>query len=337
MTIRTEAHVMENWRRDASPFVSILCITYNHEEYISKAIDSFLEQETNFPYEIIIHDDASTDKTPEIIKAYNAKYPNIIKPIFQTENQLSKHKKNPLLIAASCANGEYIALCEGDDYWTDSKKLTIQITEMQKNPNCDISFHPVFGKFIDKNKPEKVLAYHSDTCKIFYTKELILGAAKFCQTASLVVKTNILKTMPEWFWNVPIGDYFLQIIGSQNGGALYINKVMAVYRVSSSGSWSERMSHDENFAYDYYIRMLKSLDDINKYTQYKFTNEFGVIRNKFCFYMAINPVLALQKRKEIFLTNSDKFDFKRKLVWHLIFKKNKIAKLALYIKKNIFS
>ncbi len=317
------------------PLVSIVCITYNHEPYIIDAIEGFLMQKTDFPFEVIIQDDASTDKTPEIIAQYAKKYPTIIKPIYHTENQYSQNKKNVFIMAASHAIGKYIACCEGDDYWIDEKKLQTQISEMQKHPNCDISAHPVVRTHENQQKKNKVVSQHAQNNKIFKTEELILGSASFCPMASIIFKASVFQSIPKWIYDAPVEDYFLQILGALNGGALYINKVMAVYRIDSSGSWSERMSRDEGFVYDYFTRMLKSLEDINLYTQNKYTSEFTTIKNKICFFMSINPVLPFKKRKEIFLENKNKFNFKHKLMWHLIFKKNKIAKLVFYVRNYI--
>ena len=106
--------------------VSIVSLTYNHEKYIKQALESFLNQKTNFEYEIIIHDDASTDKTPQIVRKYQNKYRKLIKPILQKENLKSKGNGIVSRIAFSAAHGKYIALCEGDDYWTDPYKLQKQ-------------------------------------------------------------------------------------------------------------------------------------------------------------------------------------------------------------------
>ena len=105
-----------------NPLVSICCITYNHEKFIKDAIEGFLMQKTDFPIEILIHDDASTDGTTEIIKKYEKEYPDLIHAVYQTENQYSQGKK-VFPILANQASGKYIALCEGDDYWTDPLKL----------------------------------------------------------------------------------------------------------------------------------------------------------------------------------------------------------------------
>ena len=106
--------------------VTIICTTFNQERYIRKALDGFLMQKTNFLYEVIVHDDASTDRTPSIIREYAEKYPHIIVPILQKENQFSKGVwiTNDLLLPM--AKGKYIAMCEGDYFWTDPNKLQMQ-------------------------------------------------------------------------------------------------------------------------------------------------------------------------------------------------------------------
>src|SRR5690606_25688557 len=123
-----------------SILVSIVCITYNHEDFIADTIESFLMQQTNFKFEILIHDDASTDKTADIIKAYEKQYPHLIKPIYQTENQYSKGVPVEIFNFER-AKGKYIAQCEGDDYWIDPFKLQKQIDYLEKHPQCSLVFH----------------------------------------------------------------------------------------------------------------------------------------------------------------------------------------------------
>src|SRR5690554_3621011 len=125
-TLRTEDEIIATWKGDISkPLVSVRCITYNHAPYIEDAIKGFLIQETDFPIEVWIHDDASTDGTREIVESYQEKYPRIIKTILQDENQYSKGVKPAHILADKCV-GEFIALCEGDDFWIRKDKLQIQ-------------------------------------------------------------------------------------------------------------------------------------------------------------------------------------------------------------------
>ena len=134
--LRSENEIIQNWKKDVTkPVVSICCIAYNHEPYIEDALEGFLIQETDFPFEILIHDDASTDKTADIIHEYEARYPKLIKPIYQTKNQYSQGKK-PSYFNFERAQGEYIAMCEGDDYWIDPLKLQKQVDFLKKNPEA---------------------------------------------------------------------------------------------------------------------------------------------------------------------------------------------------------
>ncbi len=341
MTTRTEAQILEKWQHHESPLVSITCITYNHEPYIADAIEGFLKQETTFPFEIIIHDDASTDKTTEIIEAYVKKYPHIIKPIIQKENQSSQLKKNVLLpiilTAVLKSKGKYIAYCDGDDYWTDPHKLEIQIAEMQKYPECEVSFHPVFRRRANGKKREKIIAQHSAHNKIFKTKRLVLGAAQFCPTVSFIFKSSVFSAIPQWLFDAPCTDYFIQILASMNGGAIYINRAMAVYRASSLGSWTEKMSGSENFVRVYFEGMLQSLKDIDAHTNNKYSKEINTIRRELCFYMCINPVISLKIRKEIFNENKNKLDIKRRALWHLLFRNKNLSKFIFNVRNNIFN
>lgn len=122
------------------PLVSISCITYNHAPYIRKCLDGFLMQKTNFHYEVLIHDDASTDGTADIIREYEIKYPDIIKPIYQKENQYSKGIKISQTYNFPRAQGKYIAFCEGDDYWTDPNKLQMQVDFLENNPDYGMCY-----------------------------------------------------------------------------------------------------------------------------------------------------------------------------------------------------
>lgn len=341
MVARTEAQIMESWQHHELPLVSIICITYNHQPYITDAIEGFLKQQTNFPFEIIIHDDASTDGTTQIIQQYVEKYPHIITPIFQKENQSSRFKKNALLpiimTTVARAKGQYIAYCDGDDYWIDTHKLCIQISEMLKNPHCKMSFHPVLRRSINGQRREKVIARHSTHNKIFETKQLVLGTAKFCPTVSFIFnKKDVFTSIPSWLFDAPCTDYFLQILASLKGGALYISKVMAVYRSHSMGSWTEKISKDKNLIYSYFFGMLQSLEDINTYTNKQFCNEISLIKRKLCFFMSVNPALSLESRKEIFKQNKNIFDLKRKILWYLMFRNKKLSARIFDIKNFIF-
>ena len=121
--------------------VTIRCIAYNQERYIRDCLEGFVMQKTNFRFEAIVHDDASTDGTAAIIKEYAEKYPDIIKPILETENQYSKHDGSLQRIMAEGCKGKYVAFCEGDDYWTDPLKLQKQVDFLESHPDYSLCFH----------------------------------------------------------------------------------------------------------------------------------------------------------------------------------------------------
>ena len=139
MMSRTQEEITAKWPKEWSiPVVCIRCTTYNHESYIAQALDGFIMQETDFPFEVIVHDDASTDKTADIIREYAAKYPKIIKPIYETENQYSKKDNSLRKIMDNACKGEFMAICEGDDYWIDPLKLQKQVDYLRAHPKCSL-------------------------------------------------------------------------------------------------------------------------------------------------------------------------------------------------------
>lgn len=253
--------------------VSICCITYNHEKYIRKALDSFIMQKVNFCYEILIHDDASTDRTAQIIKEYEKKYPDIIKPIYQVENQYSKGKtvsnKN-----FSRAKGKYIALCEGDDYWTDPFKLQKQFDYMEKHNNCGLCFHTVA---ILNDKNNKIIGYISPgkTSRKFFTEDFILGGGGFLGTNSIFCRTLSLQNIPNFYKNCKVGDYPLQIITVANSYGYFMNESMSIYRVNVENSWSNRNKNRNNIEArieknNLYRNLIQMLTEYNNYTNNRY-------------------------------------------------------------------
>lgn len=161
---QTENRQTDNVKHlDTHPLmVSIRCITYNHEPYIRQCLEGFVMQKTNFRFEAIVHDDASTDGTATIIREYAEKYPDIIKPIYETENQYSKHDGSLRRIMDEACTGKYIALCEGDDYWTDPNKLQQQVDFMESHPDYSMCFHRAIEHWEDGFKEDSVFSEIED-------------------------------------------------------------------------------------------------------------------------------------------------------------------------------
>lgn len=167
----TEKEIIRNWDFARGILVSIDCSTYNHEQYISQALNGFLKQKTNFHFEIIVHDDASTDNTAKIIKKYQSQFPYLFRCIYQSENQYSKNEKNIWGdITFPLARGKYIALCEGDDYWTDPFKLQKQVDFLENNKDYSICFHRY--KILDQESQ----IFRNDNCGFLFDNLTYCGA-----------------------------------------------------------------------------------------------------------------------------------------------------------------
>lgn len=137
----TKEEIVKNWKGDSdNPLVSIRCIAFNQKNYIEEALDSFLTQKTTFPFEVVVHDDASTDGTDSIIKEYENKFPDIVRGLYETENQYSKHDGSLPKIINSALKGKYVAFCEGDDYWLDENKLQKQVDFLESNPDYGLCY-----------------------------------------------------------------------------------------------------------------------------------------------------------------------------------------------------
>lgn len=214
--------------------VSVICNAYNHEPFIKDALDGFVMQKTNFRFEILVHDDASTDKTADIIREYEKKYPEIIKPIYETENQYSKGNLGKIQYGR--AKGKYIAFCEGDDYWTDENKLQMQFNALEAHPEIDMCAHKAV---LVKEFTKKVIgnAAPADCDTVLTPEQVIVGGGSYFATASLLVRAEVVKNYMKFRSFLPI-DYTLQIQGSLRGGVYYIANSMSAYRVRLSGSWS---------------------------------------------------------------------------------------------------
>lgn len=261
--------------KNNSPLVSICCATYNHEQYIEETIKGFLMQECDFEYEILIHDDASTDKTADIIKKYEEEYPHIIFPIYQVENQFSQGKKYSDLNYER-ARGKYIALCEGDDCWIDSRKLAVQIKAFELNPKCGICFHPSISLNCLTNNRVMIGKYdNKDT--VIDINDVIIKKYEMIPTASCIVTKEVLEIVLEYKSTrsyLTVGDLYFQIFGALNAGAIYINKVMSLYRHFTPYSWSIAQQKSLDNQFKHLISMAKSYQELDKMTDYKYTKAF---------------------------------------------------------------
>ena len=263
--------------------VSIICNTYNHEKFIKDALDGFINQKTNFPYEILIHDDASTDDTPEIIKDYWKKYPDLIRPIFQKSNQYSQGVKISHTFQYSRVRGKYVASCEGDDYWTDPYKLQKQYDALETNQGVDICAHS--ATMLQDGKKYEIVRSKKD--KVFSPGDVILGGGGFVATSSIMYRKELNDAIPPFRVFLPL-DYTLQIHGALRGGMLYLHAKMSVYRLqSSSSAWSTRMAADSSRYNSHIQRVINMLRILNEDTDYLY-NDSVLKRIEYLNFLQLN-------------------------------------------------
>ncbi len=325
----TEKEIMKNWKGDINkPVVSIVSATYNHEKYIAEAIDSFLMQETDFPFELLIGEDCSTDGTKAIVKNYAEKYPNIIKPIFWEQNVGAA--KNWLTLLG-VAKGDYIANCEGDDYWTDKNKLQIQIDEMQKYPDVSLSFH--LASTID-NLNNELKPKLQKSNKIYSLKEIITGDFHLVQTNTIVIKKEKIDSLNfDLLSESPVGDVWLRINAAIPNGALFINKTMSTYRIQSENSWSSSMQEDNKFM-KFISQMMQSIDDFDQYWEFKYTKEFLIYKNMY-IDVVMKKNLSQAIKKDFINSNKDLMTINNLIKWNILYKYPNLVTFLKSIKNSI--
>ncbi len=221
----------------SQPLVSIVCDTYNHAPYIRRVLDGFLSQKTEFPFEIIVHDDASTDGTADIIRSYEAAHPDLFRCVYRTENIYSKDPKILEHYVFPLARGKYTAICEGDDYWTSPNKLQKQISYMEAHSDCTLCVCAA-----DLVDPEErwigsVSPYDHDMD--ISTEDMIMGGGGFVATASIVAPTHLAQNRAPFCDETDVDDAVLQIWFASNGATHYIAESMCAYRQAVPGSWTE--------------------------------------------------------------------------------------------------
>ena len=284
--------------------VTIQCLTYNHEPYIRETLDGFVMQKTSFRFEAIVHDDASKDKTADIIREYEYNYPQIIKPIYQKENQYSKGISIFKEFIVPRMRGKYIAVCEGDDYWIDLHKLQKQYNYMESHPECSFCFS---NGFIEDQEDcsRKVFIPSSEEEKRVYipqSRQMKLKESldyKFVPTASFFYPRKLLLQMPDSYWKrYCAGDLKARLYFGSKGTIYYFDDKMCIYRKNVPNSAMTKWKNGgRKKAYDVAISFLDMIDDFNSETNYIYQSDVRDTRN----YYLLNKLLNLYSRK--FLIN----------------------------------
>ncbi len=228
------------------PKLSVIIITYNHEKYIKECLDSILSQKTDFDLEILLGEDDSEDRTREICIEYAEKYPEKISLFLHDRNNVIYVNGKPtgnynFIYSITKARGEYIAICEGDDYWIDDCKLQKQVDALEKHKEHSICFHDVVECYEDSKKSNFL------ACKKQKEVTLLQDILQrnYIPTCSVVFRNQNITNIPHWFVKSMAGDWLLHLINAQYGSILYIDKVMGVHRIHQGCIWSSN-THIKN-------------------------------------------------------------------------------------------
>lgn len=259
----TESEIMACWKFTDKIYISCICVTFNHESFIEDCINAMLAQKSDYRFEIIIHDDNSSDETRAILLKYKARYPSIITLVLQSENQYSQGKK-PIAITLPLCKGELVTFCDGDDYWLDEYKLSLQADYLLANPHIAISSHDAM--IIDKNNHVLLPHLISNTYQKKYTAEdVVLGIAGL-PTLNWMFRHIDVSDIHE-LGKVKNGDTFMaSVLGLYGSGYIHKNIKPSAYRQHEGGVWSMISQEQKNdsaintffWMYSYYKRIGKS-------------------------------------------------------------------------------
>lgn len=257
--------------------VSVFCTVYNHEKYIRKCLDGFIAQKTDFKFEVLVHDDASTDNSADIIREYEEKYPEIIRPIYQTENQYSQGIGITKEFFLPIARGKYFAWCEGDDYWLDPNKLQKQFEILEQNLDCSMCVCKVQNVSEDGEHncgtiPQFKL--NSGTISSESSIKMLCNGYPF-QTSSFFVRGKEYRVFNneecDFKKMAPEGDLIILLYFAQLGNIYYLDEIMSCYRLSSVSSVERRKKlADSMDKLQPYRDIIAMIEDYDKYTAYKY-------------------------------------------------------------------
>ena len=290
--------------------VSVYCLAYNHEKYIRNALDGFVNQKTNFKYEVFVHDDASTDDTAGIIREYAEKYPDIIRPIYQTENQYSKGVKITPTYILPKMRGRYVAVCEGDDFWTDENKLQIQLDALEAHPECGVCHAKVertdvHGNIISPPLPPVEIKSGVIKSKDYLALVAYAGPRQTLsfQLSGFMVRKDLyeeyLKNKPDYAKMFRVGDIPIFLYMGMKGDAYYINRSMSCYRTGNSESFVGQMGGHAEKKIKHCRAEIDAFRAFDEYSGYIVHDaiENGIKNRRFALLKATHNIPAMRSRE----------------------------------------
>jgi len=269
------------------PLVSISCITYNHQDYIEDCLNGFFLQDCNFDVELVISDDKSNDNTAAIIERVIERKPDNFTIRF-TKHEKNKGAMSNFIWALQQCQGKYIALCEGDDYWTDPYKLQKQVDFLESNPEYAITFHKVkiYNEIKEKFEEDTLNTFTNETTTL---NDLLRG--NYIRTVSTVFRNSRkLASLIEKLNDVTPGDWLVFIVTASTGKIRYINQEMAVYRVSYVGVWSTI----DNKQRKYYKEILNGYEFLYNYLN---KDDYTIVYHSHMHYIGLAAIINKEKGK----------------------------------------
>lgn len=277
--------------------VSVICNTYNHEKYIRDALNGFVMQKTDFAFEVLIHDDASTDHTADIIREYEQKYPELIKPIYETKNQYSKHDGTIKRLQAARVQGRFVAMCEGDDYWIDPLKLQKQydfMTSYSEYTLCGCS-----TKWMNELKGKETGKSRTKQDKDISLQEFLMPKnGRPFPYVSFFMRKEIWTGVPKW--GFPVGDLPLSYYAAMQGKVRMLADTMCVYRWNTDGSWTARNT-DTSMRIETCEKMIRAYEYMNEDTDYRYSDLISkaILHQKYFRALMMHDFRAIQSEELI--------------------------------------
>lgn len=258
--------------------VSIRCLVYNHEPYLCQCLEGFVMQKTNFRFEAIVHDDASTDGSATIIREYAEKYPDIIKPIYETENQYSKRDGSLTRITNAACRGKYIAICEGDDYWIDPQKLQKQVDFLEAHP--DYLLCGTNGLILWDNGTNAPEYFNRNFTSRELMPEDVIGKWPF-PTASLMYRRELFALLDSFKCRTYNGDIRIILVALANGRIWSLADITTVYRKNNdANSSTNRIKAKKDHGEFYFGQMIKLYSSYDIYTDHRFKDFINIALTK---------------------------------------------------------
>ena len=307
---------------------SVCCITYNHAKYIRQALDSMLNQQLDGKYEVLVHDDASTDGTTDIVREYVKKYPGRVRAIFQKENQYSRGRHDLSLLMGELfprAQGEYIAVCEGDDFWSDNEKLQKQIDCLKKEVQCVAC--TCRTQVVRKDGiplDQKLPSFNMDTGVIHsedYIRRVFHENRHLFHLSGLVFRTceviPVFGAQPEFMLQSEAGDRALFLYLATRGDIVFLNECLSCYRVMSEGSWSQKVASSPEKAYLNNLSLIAMAEKFDQYTKGRYTEEIEEYKTFYRFYIAMYELDGREMKKDCYRRFYETLSVKQKIYFTL--------------------